>query len=290
MSWTSYSQNFEDVMLWRALKRVEQGCYIDVGANSPVVDSVTKHFYDQGWSGINIEPEPELHAMLEQDRPRDINLKVAISDFEGEGEIYYCVEKGLSTLDKAIADSNKTQGFGNNISKVFVTTLKTVCEDHIGDGEVHFLKVDAEGLEEKVLFGNDWTKIRPWIVVVEAMLPNTQIEDHHKWEGILLDASYKFAYADGLNRFYVAKEHGELIASFKYPPNVFDDFKVYEPWANKPLLETDEPPSGVIEDHPLKKFWDWFIIGSYHWITLSPTSRPRRVLRKLREKSKRTDK
>ena len=48
----SYAQNFEDIMLWRALARVEGGCYIDVGAQSPHVDSVSKVFYEHGWRGI----------------------------------------------------------------------------------------------------------------------------------------------------------------------------------------------------------------------------------------------
>ena len=42
----SYAQNFEDVILWRALKHVEAGRYIDIGANDPEKDSVTKVFYD----------------------------------------------------------------------------------------------------------------------------------------------------------------------------------------------------------------------------------------------------
>ena len=28
----------------------------------------------------------------------------------------------------------------------------------------------------------------------------------------------------GLNRFYVAQEHPELLDAFQYPPNVFDDY------------------------------------------------------------------
>jgi glycosyltransferase involved in cell wall biosynthesis len=31
-------------------------------------------------------------------------------------------------------------------------------------------------------------------------------------------------YADGLNRYYLAREHGDLAEAFKYPPNVFDGF------------------------------------------------------------------
>lgn len=56
MNVISYSQNFEDIILWRALKNIENGFYIDVGANDPVVHSVTKLFYENGWRGINCEP------------------------------------------------------------------------------------------------------------------------------------------------------------------------------------------------------------------------------------------
>ena len=41
----SYAQNYEDVMLWRALKHVKKGFYVDVGANDPKFDSVTQAFY-----------------------------------------------------------------------------------------------------------------------------------------------------------------------------------------------------------------------------------------------------
>jgi len=46
-------------MLWRALKHIERGFYIDVGAWSSDLDSVTRAFYEHGWRGINVEPNPE---------------------------------------------------------------------------------------------------------------------------------------------------------------------------------------------------------------------------------------
>lgn len=52
----------------------------------------------------------------------------------------------------------------------------------------------------------------------------SQEENYSDWEPLLLENNYVFAYADGLNRFYVAKEHSELLNAFKYPPNVFDKF------------------------------------------------------------------
>ena len=47
----SYAQNCEDIMLLRALGDVDSstGFYVDVGAQDPVVDSVTKAFYERGY-------------------------------------------------------------------------------------------------------------------------------------------------------------------------------------------------------------------------------------------------
>jgi hypothetical protein len=70
----------------------------------------------------------------------------------------------------------------------------------------------------------DFIQFRPWIVLVEATRPNSRVEVHQEWEEMLVSARYTFAYADGLNRFYVAKERSKLLDSFRYPPNVFDEF------------------------------------------------------------------
>ena len=78
----SYSQNREDVLLNRLFPERSSGFYIDVGACYPVIHSVTKLFYDRGWRGINIEPLPSLSAVLTNDRPRDINLRMGLSNCE----------------------------------------------------------------------------------------------------------------------------------------------------------------------------------------------------------------
>ena len=70
MGIVSYAQNFEDVMLWRVLADATPGFYIDIGAQHPLVDSVSRAFYDQGWRGIHVEPTPE-HAALIVKSPAD---------------------------------------------------------------------------------------------------------------------------------------------------------------------------------------------------------------------------
>ena len=227
MTFISYAQNFEDLMLWRAFKHVECGFYIDVGAWSPDVDSVTRAFYERGWRGINVEPNPEFHDQLTEHRTRDINLRVAVSDKTDALVINIFSDTGLSTFDETIAHNHALAGWTADKQMVEVTTLADLWMQHVPEGqEVHFLKVDVEGFEGAVLRGNDWSKNRPWIVVVEATLPMSQQESHGEWEPTLLNANYHFIYADGLNRFYVADEHVELRSFFKHPPNVFDDFKL----------------------------------------------------------------
>ena len=66
--------------------------------------------------------------------------------------------------------------------------------------------------------------VRPWIIVVEATAVLSEVQTHASWEHLLTDRGYSFVYFDGLNRFYVAEEHPELVRSFQSPPNVFDDW------------------------------------------------------------------
>lgn len=214
-------------MLWRALKDVKNGFYVDVGAAWPDRHSVTKLFYDQGWVGINIEPNPEFYARLCEQRARDINLRIAVCSRDGEGNLNLFPDTGLSTLDAEVAKEHVKNQFDCVYMNVKTATLFSLFQKFLPKRqEIHFLKIDVEGLEAEVLASNDWLLYRPWIVVVESTLPLSQVECQHTWEPRLLAASYTFAYADGLNRFYIENGHLDRLAFFKYPPNVFDEFSV----------------------------------------------------------------
>ena len=81
-----------------------------------------------------------------------------------------------------------------------------------------------EGFEKSVIDSWKISECRPWIILVEATKPLTQIESYSAWESILLSKNYHFVYFDGLNRFYIHKDHIELAEHFKFPINVFDNF------------------------------------------------------------------
>jgi FkbM family methyltransferase len=223
----SYAQNFEDVMLNRVFRDRDNGFYIDVGAADPVVDSVTKFFYDEGWCGINIEPNEWFYNKLMADRPRDINLNVALGERDEERELYLFERIGNSTFEEASRDRYAERGFETRPVPVQVTTLAAICEQY-ATRPIDFLKIDCEGWEKFVIKGADWDRFRPSMLVIEATEPGTSAPSWQDWEPLLIeDASYDMVYFDGLNRFYLRRDLPDLRCHFEVPPNVHDDFRLY---------------------------------------------------------------
>jgi FkbM family methyltransferase len=220
---TVYAQNLEDVYLWRALGHIEHGRYVDVGAHDPDDDSVTRLFYEHGWRGINIEPVPTMVERLVARRPEDIVVCAACGEHEGEMTLYEVVGTGLSTLDADHAEEIRKLGRTVIAHQTPLVTLNRLFEEHGGD-PVHFLKIDVEGAERSVLAGCDFSRWRPWVLVIEATIPMSQEVNDQTWEPLVTGARYEKVLFDGLNNYYVAEEHPELKAAFALPPNFFDDF------------------------------------------------------------------
>lgn len=220
----SYAQAREDVLLHRALHHVShhEGFYIDVGGYDPNYDSVTKHFYDHGWRGINIEPGRKLFPMFVEYRPRDINLQVAVSDRSGEVEFHEIENGQLGTLEQRFAEKHAAAGLSTTSYTVPCTTLTEICEKYV-TGNIHFLKIDVEGHEGAVLRGMDFGRFRPWILVIEATEPNNlSVPTYDEWDEGVRAAGYQFVYTDVLNRYYVANEHPSLVPSFALPADNYN--------------------------------------------------------------------
>jgi FkbM family methyltransferase len=228
----SYAQNFEDVFLHRAFKAKGAGFYVDVGAYHPTIGSVTKNLYDRGWSGINIEPG-EIFGVLGQDRPRDINLNVALLDYRGEATFVANTADPGSSL--VAVDSGATGG-----STVPCRTLTDVVEEFAAGREIDFIKIDVEGREQEIVASTNWCKIRPALLIVEAVRPWTNDLDNASWEPLLLAADYVRLYFDGINCFYAPKERlSEFAPHFAIPINILDD--VVQHYLLKQI--NDEPPA-----------------------------------------------
>jgi FkbM family methyltransferase len=229
-TFTSYAQNFEDLMLYRALEAVECGFYIDIGAQHPEIDSVSRAFFERGWTGVHVEPVPEYAQMLREARPGDVVLEAAVSSEAGEIVLEVFPATGLSTVVASVAAKHVVDcGPVNRRKEVVPTLTLAMVAAEVGGRDVHWLKIDVEGHEKAVLEGWRSSGLRPWICVVESMHPNSTVSTHLEWEHILHAEGYECVYLDGLNRFYVASEHADrLRPAFQTPPNVFDNIQLGE--------------------------------------------------------------
>jgi FkbM family methyltransferase len=225
----TYAQNFEDVLLHRCFGKLPQGFYVDIGAYHPVIASVTKIFYEAGWSGINVEPGPGIDT-LRRERPRDINLALAVTDAEGEADFWEHIDDpGTSTMLPEVADVVAEKAGERIRRRVPTLSLALLLGRYAGDRHIHFLKIDTEGTEDAIVAGGDWQTFRPEVLVVESTAPYTNRRSAAAWQKILEAAAYRIAYFDGINDFWVRKESAELLEAFAVPVNVLDAFQVYDP-------------------------------------------------------------
>lgn len=245
MAILSYAQNFEDVMLARCFPG-PRGFYVDVGANDPDIDSVTRHFYERGWTGINIEPLASNFARLRKRRPRDINLHLAAGESDGEITFYEIGKwHGYSTTDSEIAAQHRRDGLKVVEHKTPLRRLASVLDEHAKGKAIDFLSVDVEGAELSVLAGADLRRHRPKIILAESRLPVTvnmvgrffevpdRADDYAKF---LSPFGYKLVYRDGLNAFFVADEQADLARHFAFPPGIADRLThaaSIRPWEEK---------------------------------------------------------
>ena len=207
----SYAQNMEDYHLDIAFAGARQGRYIDIGGGHPVAGSVSFWFYQRGWSGIVVEPQPDLAALHRRLRPRDTLVEAVVGRTSGETD-FFRIDRlhGLSTTVRGNADAACSHGVSYETIKRPSISLADLCRAK-ELSTIDFLTIDVEGAERDVLDGADWSLCRPRIVVLEAVTPLTGEPAWSDWEPLLLSQNYRFALFDSLNRFYVAAECADVL-------------------------------------------------------------------------------
>ena len=223
-----YAQNKEDLLIKSFFPDVENGIYFDIGANHPVIDSVTKIFYDSGWSGVNIEPIPRLYQQLSEERPLDTTLNIGIGSRSDKMLFTEYVDgDGLSTFDDTMVDyyGKGDHHFPTENVKQYTVKVKTLTQvvKELALQNIHFLKIDVEGYEYDVIKGYDWESIRPELICIES---NHISKD---WRPLLLNKRYHQVFFDGINNYYLAEESLFRKDYFSYENAVFAGNPVYYP-------------------------------------------------------------
>ena len=220
-----YSQNFEDVMLERCFADIDHGYYIDVGAQHEEYDSVTKYFYDKGWSGINIEPLPEWCQSFTR-RERDIVIQCAAGSENKMVKINAVPNTGLSSLSPINTKCIEEAGMQLEERQIQVKTLNSILESlEIKKKRFEFLKIDVEGFELEVFKGVDLFLYRPKIILCEVTQPNSKkfVEEYEEICKVVEMQGYQKVYFDGLNQWWAEETvKNDMAKHFILPPTVFD--------------------------------------------------------------------
>jgi FkbM family methyltransferase len=146
----------------------KKGYFVDVGAFDGIQDSNTYTLELQGWKGICIEPNPQVFESLKNNR-RAVCVNTAAFDKSGlEFEFSIAREPVLSGISQFLGrHKNYVENTLDRTVIVKTETLNDVFTRESAPLFIHYLSVDTEGTEDKVLQGIDWNKYQFGYVTIE---------------------------------------------------------------------------------------------------------------------------
>ena len=165
----SYSYGGIDSLILNIFKNKKNGFYLDIGCGHPIKNNNTYLLNKKGWKGINIDLDKDNIDLFNSYRKNDFNLTTAVSDKEGETDLYFYHSKSaLNTISKQNADFQKAEV--SKIKKVKTQTINNIIENSpYKDKKIDFLTIDVEGSELSILKNFNFQKYLPKVIVVEYL-------------------------------------------------------------------------------------------------------------------------
>lgn len=174
-----------------------KGYFVEVGANEPRIRSQTWHLEQAGWSGLLIEPQPDLARELRAMRMAKV-FAVACSGPEHDGgTLPLHVAGPLSSLDR----SGMAPGANpERIISVPIRTLDSVLGEANAPVGFDFLSIDVEGHEIEVLRGFDIARWQPRLILLEDHVGDLSKHNY------LIRAGYRIVRRFENNGWYVPND------------------------------------------------------------------------------------
>ncbi len=147
----------EDIFIRRFFKNTTKGLYVDIGCYHPIKGSLTNYLYESGWNGINVDLSQASIDLFNISRPKDKNIRAAITDFDGDT---YYHENGL------INQQNSLEGNSEKKIKVKAYKLNSLLEE-LSVNKINYLNIDAEGHDFKIISEFNFNKYRPQLISIE---------------------------------------------------------------------------------------------------------------------------
>jgi FkbM family methyltransferase len=170
------------------------GFFVEVGANDPEKWSQTFHLEQLGWSGIVVEPQPDLAAALRARRRAKV-CAVACSAPENAGKSMPLHLAGIhSSFDPRLKVAAVRAAGAVDVP---LTTLDRILDDSGAPTPLDFLAIDVEGHEIEVLRGFDFARWRPRLILIEDLVLDLALHRFMRARG------YKWVRRTDINSWYV---------------------------------------------------------------------------------------
>lgn len=168
---TFFSQEGEDILLWKLIDNKKgPNTFVDVGCNHPFHMSNTAYFYERGWSGIAIDPNPAFSDLYREFRPRDLFINCGISLRTTNLDYFQFEESLYNTFDPVRAAT-----VAENYSRLAARSSLKVCRlDEVlnsvwpNGNHIRLLSVDCEGYDHEVIGTHDFDKFPVEYCCIEA--------------------------------------------------------------------------------------------------------------------------
>ena len=151
-----------------------KGFFMDIGAFDPVRASNTFLLYQKGWSGVNVDPNPEAISRFREQRSRDTAVHAAIGR-DGEVGTYLMFDEPL--LNGFLPPNIEALHVGNGhriVERVPVTfrSVGSLLAEFVPAGtRIDLLNIDVETMEYSILSNWDFSIWRPRIIAIEIHGP-----------------------------------------------------------------------------------------------------------------------
>ena len=180
-----YSQCDQDKYLEENIfKGFKNGVFLDVGAHDGISINNTLYFEkNKNWTGINIEPIKDVYDKLVINRPKCININVAVCNCDGDSE--FILVQGYSEMISGLKKDydnrhferlkNEEVNYGSVSQSIIVNTKKieTICDEN-NIKHINYLSIDVEGAEFEVIKSINFDKIFIDVIGFENNYHDTQ--------------------------------------------------------------------------------------------------------------------
>lgn len=170
----------------------DAGFFVEAGANDGMLQSNTYYLEAiRGWTGVLIEPCPELYDACRKNRSGASVVQAALVSDEYTGDTVTLEFAGLMTAvsdecenmhfsDERVNVGRAIQDLGSGYTfEAAARTLSSILDDSEGR-EIDFMSLDLEGFEANALKGLDLSRHCPRFILIE-------VRDRMEIEGIIGD-------------------------------------------------------------------------------------------------------